>query len=182
MLRNASLRFAFLSLLSLLAAPAFAQAPAVETPKAEMPKAEIPKAEAPKVEAPKVEPAMTETAKPAADKVDDKQTGKMRARYKKMTPEQREELRKKAEGRLGERYDRLKTAEQENIKSILADIAKLNKEQRSILMAKIRQQAHKDRLQRKAMKDMETGKKPAPERAVESKPEHAADPNAAVKH
>ena len=181
MLRNASLRFAFLSLLSLLAAPAFAQAPAVETPKAEAPKAEAPKAEAPKMEEPKAE-----TAKPAAEKsaekTDDKQTGKMRARYKKMTPEQREELRKKAENRLGERYDRLKTAEQENIKTILAEIGKLNKEQRSILMAKIRQQAHKDRMQRKAMKDMEGNKKPAPERAVERAPEHAADPNTATKH
>ncbi|NDE91022.1 MAG: hypothetical protein EB059_07810 [Alphaproteobacteria bacterium] len=189
MVRIASLKFlsqTFVITMALLAAPAFAEthaappvaepahaAPATPpvaapiTPAPEAPKVDAPKVEAPHAETPKAEHAKTETAKP-----EEKQTGKMRDRWKKMTPEQREEMRKKAENRLGERYDRLKTAQQENIKGILANINKLDKEERSILMARIRQQAHKDRVQRKAMKEMEKAKSEAP----------AADPNATAKH
>lgn len=191
MLRPASLSMALFGFLAMLAVPAFAEAPAVATPSAapaptapephaaapavtapEAPKVEAPKAEAPAVEAPKAEPVKTESAKPT-----EKSVGKMRDRWKKMTPEQKEEMKKKAEGRLGERYDRLKTAEQETIKNIMAEISKLNKEQRSILMAKIRQQASKDRAARKAMKAMENSK------GENSKKEAApaADPNV-VKH
>lgn len=156
MLRSAPLSFALLALLLTLSAPAFAEAPAA-TPAAPAPAVATP-------EPAKAEPEKTEAAKP----VGEKPMGKMRDRWKKMTPEQRDEMRKKAETRLGERYDRLKTAEQETIKNIMAEITKLNKEERSVLMAKIRQQASKERAQRKAMKDMEQ-KKEAP----------AADPNAA---
>ncbi len=187
MLRSASLSMALFGFLALFAVPAFAEAPAVATPSAapaptapephaavptvatpEAPKVEAPAAEPAKVETPKAEPAKTVTAKPT-----EKSVGKMRDRWKKMTPEQKEEMKKKAEGRLGERYDRLKTAEQDTIKNIMAEISKLNKEQRSILMAKIRQQASKDRAARKAMKTMESSKK-------EAAP--IADPNAAAHH
>lgn len=181
MLRPASLSMALFGFLALLAVPAFAETPAAATPAApephaaapavaapEAPKVEAPKAEAPAAEAPKAE-AKTEAAKPA-----EKSVGKMRDRWKKMTPEQKEEMRKKAESRLSERYDRLKTAEQETIKNIMAEISKLNKEQRSILMAKIRQQASKDRAARKAMKALENSK--GENGKKEAAP--AADPNA----
>lgn len=172
LLSSGPLSIAFLGVLAVLSLPASAEehaaAPAASAPAVAHEAAPAVTApEAPKAEAPKVEPAKTEAAKP----VGEKQVGKMRDRWKKMTPEQRNEMRKKAETRLGERYDRLKTAEQETIKNIMGEISKLNKEQRSILMAKIKQQASKERAQRKVMKDMEN-KKEAP----------AADPNTAPKH
>ncbi|MBY0428168.1 MAG: DUF3106 domain-containing protein, partial [Alphaproteobacteria bacterium] len=154
------LSVALIGLFAMLSLPAFAEEHAAA------PAAPAPAVAAP--EAPKAEPAKTEPTKEAEKPAGEKPMGKMRDRWKKMTPEQRAEMRKKAETRLGERYDRLKTAEQETIKNIMAEIGKLSKEQRSILMAKIRQQASKERMQRKAMKEMEQ-KKEAP----------AADPNAA---
>lgn len=166
MLRLVSRSVAVFALFTLLSLPAFAQEHVAAPASApEAPKAEPAKTETPAAEPAKAEPAKTESSKSSGEKA----TGKMRDRWKKMTPEQREEMRKKAEGRLGERFERLKTAEQEAIKTIMTEINKLNKEQRSILMAKIRQQAHNDRVQRKAMKDMEKNKKESP----------AADPNAA---
>ncbi len=181
MLRSAPLSVALFGLLALLSLPVLGEehAPAAPAPaptatpapaEAPAPVAaapEVPKVETPKVEPAKSEPAKTESAKPANDKSAEKRT----TRWKKMTPQQKEELRKKAENRLSERYDRLKTVEQETIKNIMAEISKLNKEERSILMAKIKQQASKERAQRKTMKDMENNKK-AP----------AADPNAVKQH
>lgn len=173
LLSSAPLSLALIGLFAVLSLPAVAEEHAA-TPPATAPAvaheaAPAPAAVAP--EAPKAEPVKTEAPKPSAAKpAGEKPVGKMRDRWKKMTPEQKEEMRKKAENRLNDRYDRLKTAEQETIKNILAQITKLSKEERSILMARIRQQATKDRAQRKVMKDMEH-KKEAP----------AADPNA-VKH
>ena len=174
MLRSASLSVALFGLITLLSAPVFAevQTPAAPAPVAEAP--EAPKVETPKMEAPKAEPSKMEVAKPADKAADDKSAAKRRDRYKKMSPEQKDEMRKKAEHRMGERFDRLKTAEQESIKNILAEINKLSKEQRSILNAKIKQQSRTQAMQRKAMKDMEknkteTNKKEAP----------AIDPNVA---
>jgi hypothetical protein len=92
---------------------------------------------------------------------DDKREGKMRDRWRKMTPEQREEMRKKAERRLQERYERLSQTEQGSVNTIMAEMEKLSKDQRSVLMARIRQKAHKDRLQRKVMKEMEKKATPA---------------------
>lgn len=135
-------------------APAPAAPPAAESPKAEVPKADALKAELGKTDAPP----------------DEKRVGQMRERWRKMTPEQREEMRKKAERRLQERYDRLKPDQQGKVNMILADVDKLSREEKSILMAKIRQKAHKERLQRKMLKDMEKG---------ESKKEGEASPVAA---
>lgn len=152
------------------AAPA--AAPAAPAPAAEAPKVEAPKVETPKAETPAAAPAAEEQKADANGKqYDQKRVSKMRERWRKMTPEQRDEMRKKAERRLGERYDRLKSTEQDNIKNIMSEIDKLSKEQRSILMAKIRQKAYKDRQQRKMMKDIENVSKDATPK------KDAADPN-----
>ena len=173
MLRSASLPVALFGLIALLSAPVLAE---VQTPAAPAPVAEAPKVEAPKMEAPKVGPSKMEMAKPADKAADDKSANKRRDRYKKMSPEQKEEMRKKAELRMGERFDRLKTAEQESIKNILAEISKLSKEQRSILNAKIKQQSRSDRMQRKVMKDMENNKTGTNKKEVPAT-NPAADPN-----
>lgn len=185
MLRFASLSLALFGLFALVSMPVMAEeaAPHAAAPHAAAPAPAAAPVAAPAAhEEPKAEPVKTEepkaeAAKPAPEKqVGEKQVGKMRDRWKKMTPEQRNEMRKKAEARLGERYERLKTSEQDTIKNIMAEISKLSKEERSILMAKIKQQASKERAQRKLMKEMENNKKEAP-----AKEAPAADPNA-VKH
>jgi hypothetical protein len=183
MFPKASLSLALIGLISIISSPLRAEehpapaAPVVAAPAVTAPAVAAPVAEAPKVEAPKVETPKTETAEKTGEKttkpVDEKRVGKMRERWKKMTPEQRDEMRKKAERRLGERYDRLKSNEQTTINGIMSEIEKLNKEQRSILMAKIRQKASNERKQRKLMKEAEAmGKKDAPK----------SDPNAAAHH
>src|SRR5262245_47160947 len=63
------------------------------------------------------------------------QISKMRERWRKMPAQQREEMRQKAERRLKERYERLSPQEQAQINTLHDEIAKLNKEQRSIFRA-----------------------------------------------
>ncbi len=108
--------------------------------------------------------------------LDDKRMGKMRDRWRKMTPEQRDEMRQKAERRLQERYERLSAGEQGAVNSIMADMDKLSKEQRSILMAKVRQKSYKEHIQRKLMKEMEDK---APAAKMDAAPKTEAAPAAA---
>lgn len=111
---------------------------------------------------------------------DDKRMGQMRERWRKMTPEQRDDMRKKSERRLQERYDRLKPEQQNKINGIIGDLDKLTKEEKSILMAKVRQKSYKERQQRKLLKELDNqGKsgadaKPADTKPVEAKPAEAA--------
>ncbi len=101
--------------------------------------------------------------------------GKMRGRWSKMTPEQREEMRKKATRRLEERYERLSPQEQAQINGISAQIDKLSKEQRSIMLARIHQKAYQERQQKKLMKEQEDK---AAEKPAAAAPAPAAAPAA----
>lgn len=156
------------------AAPTAPAAPAAEAPKIETPAASTaPAVDAPKAEAPAVMavPAAEAPKEKAAKPVDEKRIGKMRERWRKMTPEKRDEIRKKADRRLNERYERLKPAEQTQVNNVVSDIEKLSKEQRSIVLAKVRQKAYKDNQQRKMMRDLDKAtKKQGKSDAVESAP------------
>lgn len=147
------------ALLALLSAPVFAET-------------------TPPAKAAPVAPAAS-TAKPddmkAATDVDEKREGKMRDRWRKMTPEQRDEMRQKAERRLQERFERLTQQEQTQITGIMAEMDKLGKEQRSVLMARIHEKAYKDRQQRKLMEEVEK-QKPAPATPEAAAPEAPATP------
>jgi 2-oxoglutarate dehydrogenase E2 component (dihydrolipoamide succinyltransferase) len=96
-----------------------------------------------------------DVAPSAAPAIDEKRMSKMRERWRKLSPEQREEMRKKAERRLQERFERLKPAEQQQISTLTAEIDKLTREQRSILTARLRQKSYKETQQRRLMKDLE---------------------------
>ncbi len=78
---------------------------------------------------------------------------RMRSRWRKMTPEQRAEMRQKAARRLKERFERLSPQEQNQITGIMAQVEKMNREQRSILLAKINQKAYKERQRKRLMKE-----------------------------
>lgn len=138
------------ALLGALTAPAFAEAPAA--------------------------PAKGGDDTPAATQLDEKREGKMRDRWRKMTPEQRDEMRQKADRRLQERFDLLSQPEQEQINAIIGDMDKLSKEQRSILNAKIAQKKYRDRQKRKLMDDLKQSQKGAGDAA--SAPTKPAAPTA----
>lgn len=145
-----------------VAAPTTPTAPTAEAPKVETPAVPAaPVADAPKAEAPAVMavPSAEAPKEKAAKPVDEKRIGKMRERWRKMTPEKRDEIRKKADRRLNERYERLKPAEQTQVNNVVSDIEKLSKEQRSIVLAKVRQKAFKDNQQRKMMRDLDKATK-----------------------
>lgn len=145
------------ALLGVLTVPAFAEAPAV--------------------------PAKGGDDAPAAAQLDEKREGKMRDRWRKMTPEQRDEMRQKADRRLQERFDRLSPQEQEQITAILASMDKLPKEQRSILNAKIAQKKYRDRQQRKLMDDLkksQKGEAVMEKVSAPAKPEKPVEPTAAA--
>jgi hypothetical protein len=82
-------------------------------------------------------------------------TAKMRARYNKIPPEQKEEIRKKAERRMQERFERLSPQQQQQVVGLQEQVAKLDKEERSIFLARIHQKAYLERQQKKAMKEQQ---------------------------
>jgi hypothetical protein len=132
-----------------MALPAFAEEkPAAAPAQAAEPAA----APAPKAAAPAT-PAAAAVADPGASEA---RVSKMRDRWRKMTPKQKDDMRQKADRRLQERYERLSPQEQAQVNSIVTEVGKLNKEQRSIFLAKVHESAFKERQQKKLMKDEET--------------------------
>ncbi len=173
-------------LVSLTALPLYAQSvPAGATPS---PNKEIAPATTPPSTPADIQPGSKPEGVPAAatqgsPPASEARIGKMRDRWRKMTPEQREDMRKKASRRLQERYERLSPQEQTQLNNIESEIAKLSREQRSVLMARVHKKSYDERQQRKAMKEQEakgaaagspppvaTPGAPAPAAAPESKP------------
>ncbi len=163
-----------------LAAPVFAEdaktppspavaEPAVATPAIAEPTVAAPadpvaptEPKAPEIKVPEAKgaPAKAPDLK-ASKEIDEKREGKMRDRWRKMTPEQRDEMRQKAERRLQERFERLSQQEQGQVNNILAEMDKLSKEQRSVLMAMVHQKSYKSGQQKKKMEELNLPKKPA---------------------
>jgi pyruvate dehydrogenase E2 component (dihydrolipoamide acetyltransferase) len=128
----------------------------------------LPLAAQPAVETPSAAPAKPAAA---AKPVDDKRKGQIRDRWSKLSPEKKDEIRKKAEQRLDERYGKLQPAEQKKIEDLLGEVEKLSKEERSVFLAKLRQKSSKAFQQKKKMKELETTAKEAPaEKAPAEKP------------
>lgn len=88
---------------------------------------------------------MEEAASPASE-AEDKDLAVMRDRWRKMTADQREEMRKKAERRLQEHFDKLSPEEQQQISAILTAMEKLSPEQKSLLKARMRQRFYQEHL------------------------------------
>jgi hypothetical protein len=126
----------------LICPPVFAEEPAAAPVGPSEPQAAAPQAAAPAAVA---DPGASEARR-----------SKMRGRWTKMTPQQREEMRQKAARRLQERYERLSPQEQAQINTIFAEVGKLNKEQRSVYLAQLHEQEYKQREQKKLMKAQET--------------------------
>jgi hypothetical protein len=141
-----------------MAMPAFAEEKAAAAPAPEPAPAAAPtptSAPAPKAETPAA-PAAAAPAAVSDPGASEARVSKMRDRWRKMTPKQKEEMRQKADRRLQERYERLSPQEQAQINTLIAEAEKLNKEQRSIFLAQIHEKAYKERQQKKLMKDEET--------------------------
>jgi hypothetical protein len=177
---------AFLAILSLTSLPLHAETPAATvTPAAEKPVTPPPAAthttpaEIQPGSDPKGAPTSAAPPTPTADggaPPSENRVARMRDRWRKMTPEQREEMKTKAARRLQERYERLSPQEQTQVTGIMDQIGKLSREQRSILLARVHQKAAQERTQRRLIKEQEAKPDAMPAATPASAPAPAAPP------